>query len=148
MATTLVSMKKFKLTIYRLSSNVVFNLRGEIENIVKSQNFTGKHGRKAIGGAIRKLARSARVCFSRLRHRQHTININNYSNTELVDIHFIYRITNGNGDAAVRLNRKRYVARQQLNHQNFSGASELGGKFDISEQRLKVLGGSEQHKHP
>ncbi|GFU68636.1 hypothetical protein TNCV_4982421 [Trichonephila clavipes] len=36
----------------------------EVENIVKSHNYIGKHGRKTIGGIVRELARSARVVSS------------------------------------------------------------------------------------
>ncbi|GFX95674.1 uncharacterized protein TNCV_4886001 [Trichonephila clavipes] len=43
--------------IYRVSPNAVYKLGGVVENIVRSQNYIGKHGRKAIGGAVRELAR-------------------------------------------------------------------------------------------
>ena len=31
---------------YRVSPNVVYKLRGEVENIVRRHNYIGKHGRK------------------------------------------------------------------------------------------------------
>ncbi|GFW06308.1 transposable element Tcb2 transposase [Trichonephila clavipes] len=47
-----------------VSLNVVNKLGWEVETIVWSHNCTGKHGRKAIGGALPELARSAYVISS------------------------------------------------------------------------------------
>ncbi|GFU70893.1 hypothetical protein TNCV_2206101 [Trichonephila clavipes] len=33
----------------------------KVENIVRNHNYIGKHGRKAIGGAVSELARSAHI---------------------------------------------------------------------------------------
>ncbi|GFX00424.1 uncharacterized protein TNCV_2090741 [Trichonephila clavipes] len=40
-----------------VSPNAVSKLGGVVENIVRSQNYIGKHGWKAIGDAVRELAR-------------------------------------------------------------------------------------------
>ncbi|GFY32446.1 uncharacterized protein TNCV_3559541 [Trichonephila clavipes] len=70
----------------RVSPNTVYKLGGVVENIVRSQNYIGNHGRKAIGGAVRELA----------------------------------SLADGNGRAAVRLYRERYLTRRQPNHQTFA----------------------------
>ncbi|GFV46655.1 HTH_48 domain-containing protein [Trichonephila clavipes] len=58
------------------------------------------------------------------------MNMKRYTNAELVDIHFIYGLANGNGCAAVRLYGERYPTRWQLTHQTFAiGASEPGGAW-------------------
>ncbi|GFY06993.1 hypothetical protein TNCV_4202641 [Trichonephila clavipes] len=41
--------------------------------------------------------------FPHFKHGQHAMNMNRYTNAELVDIHFIYDLANGNGRVAVRL---------------------------------------------
>ncbi|GFY07826.1 hypothetical protein TNCV_4287621 [Trichonephila clavipes] len=42
--------------LYRVFPNALCKLEGEVENIVRNRNYTGKHGRKVIGGAVRRLA--------------------------------------------------------------------------------------------
>ncbi|GFY19227.1 hypothetical protein TNCV_4225911 [Trichonephila clavipes] len=39
-----------------VSPNAVFKLGGDVEIIVRSHNYRGKRGRKAIGGTVRELA--------------------------------------------------------------------------------------------
>ncbi|GFX11297.1 hypothetical protein TNCV_2803611 [Trichonephila clavipes] len=48
------------LPLVWMSPNAVYKLEGEVESIVKSRNYIGKHSRKAIGGAVRELARVRR----------------------------------------------------------------------------------------
>ncbi|GFW01450.1 hypothetical protein TNCV_5031001 [Trichonephila clavipes] len=50
--------------LYRVSLNAVYKLGEEVENIVRSYSYTGKHGRKAIGGAVREFERSVHVISS------------------------------------------------------------------------------------
>ncbi|GFU07935.1 hypothetical protein TNCV_2271541 [Trichonephila clavipes] len=45
------------------------------------------------------------------------MNMNRYTNVELVDIHFIYSVANGDGRVAVRLYLERYPTMWQPNHQ-------------------------------
>ncbi|GFT47268.1 hypothetical protein TNCV_3748791 [Trichonephila clavipes] len=47
------------------------------------------------------------------------VSVIRHINTELVDIHFIYGLANGNGRAAIHLYRERYPTRRQSNHQTF-----------------------------
>ena len=49
--------------MYRVSPNAVYKFGGEVANIVRNHNYIGKHGRKAIGGAVRELASSESVVF-------------------------------------------------------------------------------------
>ncbi|GFU96537.1 uncharacterized protein TNCV_1682091 [Trichonephila clavipes] len=46
--------------------------------------------------------------------------MNPYMNSELVDIHFIYDLANGNGRSAVRLYGERNPMKRQPNHQTFT----------------------------
>ncbi|GFW29224.1 hypothetical protein TNCV_4132981 [Trichonephila clavipes] len=48
------------------------------------------------------------------------MNINRYTDVELMDIHFIYCLANGNGRVDVRLYAERYPTRGQPNHQTFT----------------------------
>ncbi|GFU83525.1 hypothetical protein TNCV_4217851 [Trichonephila clavipes] len=58
--------------------------------------------------------------FLHFRHGQSAMNMNRYTNSELVDIHFIYDLANGNGRFAVRLYGERYPTRRQPNHQTLA----------------------------
>ncbi|GFV94920.1 hypothetical protein TNCV_1029181 [Trichonephila clavipes] len=49
---------------YRVSPNTIFKLGGEVKNILRNHSYIGKYGWKAIGGAVRELARSASVVSS------------------------------------------------------------------------------------
>ncbi|GFU57101.1 hypothetical protein TNCV_1779651 [Trichonephila clavipes] len=49
------------------------------------------------------------------------MNMNRYTNTELVDIHFTYSLTNGNRRVAVRLYGERYPTGWQLKRKMFAG---------------------------
>ncbi|GFT89904.1 hypothetical protein TNCV_1666231 [Trichonephila clavipes] len=46
--------------------------------------------------------------------------MNHNTNTELVDIHFIYDLVNGNGRVAVWFYGERYPTRRQGRNQNFA----------------------------
>ena len=50
--------------MYRVSPNAVYIFGREVENIVRINNYVGKHGQKTIGDAVRKLIWSARVVSS------------------------------------------------------------------------------------
>ncbi|GFV90695.1 hypothetical protein TNCV_2224111 [Trichonephila clavipes] len=65
--------------------------------------------------------------YSHFRYGQCAMIMNRYTNVELVNIPFIYGLTNGNGRVAVRLYGERYPTRWQPNHQTFArGVSERG----------------------
>ncbi|GFW72315.1 hypothetical protein TNCV_703521 [Trichonephila clavipes] len=51
-------------SLHGVSLNVVYKLEGEVEDIVRIHNYMGKHERKAISGAERKLPISAHVVSS------------------------------------------------------------------------------------
>ncbi|GFX75550.1 hypothetical protein TNCV_4714571 [Trichonephila clavipes] len=53
-------------------------------------------------------------------HGQGAMDMNRYTNTELVYVHFICGLANGNGRAAVRLYGERYLTRRQPNPQTFT----------------------------
>ncbi|GFU46424.1 hypothetical protein TNCV_1280701 [Trichonephila clavipes] len=59
------------------------------------------------------------VGFPHFIHGQRPMNMNRYTNVELVDIRFICRLANGNG-RAVRLYRERYPTRWQPYHPPFA----------------------------
>ncbi|GFY35395.1 hypothetical protein TNCV_194881 [Trichonephila clavipes] len=66
------------------------------------------------------------------RHGQRAMNMNRYTNAELVDIHFNYGPANGNGLDAARLHRERYSTKwtgltESSNVR--SGESEPGGTW-------------------
>ena len=42
-----------RLFIYKESPNAEFELGWQVQNFVRSQNYIGKHRRKAIDGAVR-----------------------------------------------------------------------------------------------
>ncbi|GFW85485.1 transposable element Tcb2 transposase [Trichonephila clavipes] len=96
----------------RVSPNVVYKLGGEAENIVRSHNYIGNHGRKVIVGTVSELSRSAHMLFPHFRQGLRARNLNCYAKTELADIHFIYGLANGNGRVAVRLYGERYPMRR------------------------------------
>ncbi|GFW46040.1 DUF4817 domain-containing protein [Trichonephila clavipes] len=48
------------------------------------------------------------------------MNMYRFTNSELADIRFIYGLADGNGRAAVRLYRERYLTRRKPNHQTFA----------------------------
>ncbi|GFX75843.1 hypothetical protein TNCV_2238151 [Trichonephila clavipes] len=105
--------------IYRAFPNAVYKSGDEVENIVNSHNYLGKHGWKAIGDAIRELAGFASVV-SHFRHYLCAINMNYYTNAELAGIYFICGLVNENGRAAVRLYEERYPTIWQPNHQTLA----------------------------
>ncbi|GFS93302.1 hypothetical protein TNCV_2697641 [Trichonephila clavipes] len=49
---------------HRVSPNAMYKLGWEAENIVRSYNYIGKDGWKAIGGAVRELGRLEHVVSS------------------------------------------------------------------------------------
>ncbi|GFS93896.1 hypothetical protein TNCV_5053491 [Trichonephila clavipes] len=61
-----------------------------------------------------------RYLFPHFRHRQQTVNMNRYTNTKLVDIHFIYNLANGSEHVTVRLNGERYSMKWQTSHQTLA----------------------------
>ncbi|GFS61580.1 hypothetical protein TNCV_4312591 [Trichonephila clavipes] len=93
----------------------MYNLGGEVENIVRSHYYIGKHGRKAIGGAVRELARLKHVVSS-FQTWTACDKKGSLHDPELADTPFIYDLTNGNGHVGVRLYGERYPTRWQLNH--------------------------------
>ncbi|GFV37909.1 hypothetical protein TNCV_2663221 [Trichonephila clavipes] len=64
------------------------------------------HGWKTIGVVLYASSQSQLVGFPHFRLGQHLMNLNRYTNAELVDIYFIYGLANGNGRATVRLDTK------------------------------------------
>ncbi|GFW43259.1 hypothetical protein TNCV_1350221 [Trichonephila clavipes] len=90
----------------------------EIENIVRSHNYIGKHGRQAKSALyVSSLGRY--MWFPHFRHGQRAMNMNRCTNAELADIHFIYGLDYGNGRIAVWLFGELYITRRQPNHQTF-----------------------------
>ncbi|GFT66858.1 organic cation transporter protein [Trichonephila clavipes] len=83
----------------------------------RSPNYIKEHGRKAIGCTVCELTRSAHE-LPHFTHGQHAINMNRYTNAELVDIHLNYSSANGNGRVAD--DEERYSIRRQPNHQTFA----------------------------
>ncbi|GFU80198.1 hypothetical protein TNCV_1091481 [Trichonephila clavipes] len=79
-----------------------------------------KHGRKAIGGAVRELCKVENVVSSfqtRTACNEHVLFLRTQSWRISI---FIYDLADGNGRAAVRLYRERYPTRRQPNHQTFA----------------------------
>ncbi|GFX49897.1 hypothetical protein TNCV_1031481 [Trichonephila clavipes] len=76
---------------YRVSLNAVYKIGGEIENIVRSNNYLNKHGQKAIGGAVRHMLSSQgqHKWFLHFRRGKLAMNMNRYTNAEMADIHFV-----------------------------------------------------------
>ncbi|GBM27429.1 hypothetical protein AVEN_59890-1 [Araneus ventricosus] len=104
--------------LYKVSQNSTYKLGGEVENIIKNHNHTGKHGWKYIGGAVCDLqSRQVRVPHCRL--QANAVNINRFTNAELTNFYFLYGLTNGNGYAAERLYKERFPTRPIQNHQKF-----------------------------
>ncbi|GFV90764.1 hypothetical protein TNCV_2323331 [Trichonephila clavipes] len=117
--------------IYRVSPNATYKLRGEVEYIMISPNYIGKHGRKAVGDSVRELARSHHHGFLISDHGQSAMNMNFY-NTELADIHFIYGLANGKGAcrcSVVWKNISNKAVTETLKAR--SGASEPDGTWNF-----------------
>ncbi|GFS58852.1 uncharacterized protein TNCV_4271401 [Trichonephila clavipes] len=109
--------------MYRVSLNAVYKLGGEVENVLRSHYYIGKDGWKDIGGAVHELA-SSEHGFPHFRQGQCSMNMNRYTKTKFVDIHFIYDLANGNGRVAIRLHWGRYTTRRQLSHQTFAWVNQ------------------------
>ncbi|GFU64800.1 hypothetical protein TNCV_2128741 [Trichonephila clavipes] len=61
------------------------------------------------------------------RHGQRAMNMNRDTNAELVDIHFIYGLANGNGRVLVRLHSGNRVIKRSL------GCIRIWQNMDLSE---------------
>ncbi|GFW01090.1 hypothetical protein TNCV_1763281 [Trichonephila clavipes] len=113
-------MKEEVTSVYRVSPKAVHKLGGEVGNIVRSHNYIGEHGQKAIGGAAREFERSAHVVSS-FQTWTACDGYEHYTNAELMDIYFICALANGNERTAVRLHGGgRYLTRRQPTHQAFT----------------------------
>ncbi|GFW50164.1 hypothetical protein TNCV_4695821 [Trichonephila clavipes] len=63
--------------------------------------------------ALYAISQGRQVVFPQFRHGKRPMNMNHYTNAELVDINFIYCLTIGNGRAAFRLYGEPYSSSRQ-----------------------------------
>ncbi|GFU40127.1 hypothetical protein TNCV_3767891 [Trichonephila clavipes] len=108
-----------------MSSNAVNKLGGEVENIGRSHNYRGNHGRKAIGGALYDLARSEHVVFSFQIWTACDEHESLYGH-QISGYPLHLRPASVKGCVPVRLHGERYPTPWQPNHQTFPGRAEQG----------------------
>ncbi|GFU66253.1 hypothetical protein TNCV_2041841 [Trichonephila clavipes] len=117
-----------------MSLNAEYKPKGDVENIVRSPNYIGKNGWKAIGGAVRELWKVGSCVVSSFEtlsaydeHESLYMNVR-----ESADIHFINDLANGIVCVVFRLYGERYPKRRQSKYQSSIKCFRTWRNMDLS----------------